>query len=317
MASAETRFLRASTPVRSAWRRPAAVIAGAVALSAVLVGGAAGAAPAAAEEVLARTGVVSASAVRESAGVPDGVDLKVHHGDLYVRKAGTVISGLDVRGLIRIKAPDVTIKNSIVRGKALTGNNAMISNYGNGYSFTVVNSELRASNPSPWINGILGSNFTVRNVKISNVVDPIHITGSNVTVERSWLYDNLHYSKDPNHRYGPSHDDSIQIQAGNNIKIIDNVMTGAHNAVVQITQDGGDVSNVLIDGNAVDNGYCSINVAEKSRGPIYGLTIKNNRFGLNTGHPKCAIVAPSTTKISLSNNWFENNGSLVTVTRGD
>jgi hypothetical protein len=249
-------------------------------------------------------------------GVPDGVNLTVHNGDITVTKAGTVIDGLDVRGMIRIKAPNVTIKNSIVRGKALSGNNAMISNYGNGYAFTVQNSELKASNPSVWINGILGSNFTVRDVKIHDVVDAIHITGSNVTVERSWLYDNLHYAKDPNHGNGPSHDDSIQVQAGNNIKIVDNVITGPHNAVMQITQDTGKVSNVTFEGNAVDNGFCSINVAEKSRGPIVGLKITNNRFGLNTGHPRCAVVAPSSTKITLDNNWFENNGPLVTVTRG-
>ena len=318
MALAESRLSRASRTIRPTWRKPVALLAGTAALSAVLVGGAAGAAPAsAAEAIVSRSGVVSVSAVREGAGVPDGVDLKVHNGDITVTRAGTVIDGLDVRGIIRIKAPDVTIKNTLVRGKALSSNNSMISNYGNNYNFTVINSELRASYPSPWINGILGSNFTVRNTQISRVIDPIHITGSNVTVERNWLHANLHYDRDPNHGNGPSHDDSIQVQAGNNIKIINNVMTDAHNAVLQVTQDAGDVSNLLFEGNAVDHGFCSVNISQKDRGPIYGLTFKDNRFGLNTEHPDCAVISPSTTKVSLVNNWFEDNGPLVTVTRGD
>ena len=303
MALAESRLSRASRTIRPTWRKPVALLAGTAALSAVLVGGAAGAAPAsAAEAIVSRSGVVSVSAVREGAGVPDGVDLKVHNGDITVTQAGTVIDGLDVRGIIRIKAPDVTIKNTLVRGKALSSNNSMISNYGNNYNFTVINSELRASYPSPWINGILGSNFTVRNTEISNVVDAIHITGSNVTVEDSWLHDNLHYAKDPNHGYGPSHDDSIQIQAGNNIRIVGNVITDANNAAMQITQDTGKVSNVTFGSNTVTHGCCSGNVAEKGRGPILGLRITGNRFGLETGPPHCAVLAPTTPTIWLVNS---------------
>ena len=45
-------------------------------------------------------------------GVPDGVILDVRTGDIHVTKAGTVLSGLDIRGTVHIEADNVTIQNS-------------------------------------------------------------------------------------------------------------------------------------------------------------------------------------------------------------
>jgi hypothetical protein len=212
----------------------------------------------------------------------------------------------------------VTIKNSIVRGGPQTKNGAMISNYTSGLPFTVLNSELVASHPSPYVNGILGSNFTARGVKIHDVIDGIHIIGDNVTVEDSWIYDNLHFLVDPNHKGTPSHDDTIQIQQGKNIRIANNHMTGPHNAIVQITQDRGVVSDITFTKNVVDNGFCSINIAQKTYGPIARFAITDNTFGRNTSHPNCAIVSPLTTTplLTLANNTWADNGKAISITRG-
>ena len=112
-----------------------------------------------------------------------------------------------------------------------------MNNVASGQPFTIVDSELVPTTTSPYWNGIMGSNFTAARVDIHRVVDPIRVLGSNVTVRDSWLHDNSHYVNDPLWNGGPSHTDSIQIQAGTNIVIEGNRVEGAHNAAVQITQD--------------------------------------------------------------------------------
>ena len=251
-------------------------------------------------------------------GVPAGTVLRVHEGDLTITTPGTVIDSMDIRGFVRVKAADVTIKNSIIRGKpGLTGYMSLIQAGDLGPRLTVVDSELVAANPSPYIDGIVGKQFTLRRVNIHGVIDQVKITGDNVLVEDSWLHGNLHYLQDPNYNNTPTHDDNVQIQRGNNITIRNTVMQDAHNAGVQITQDSGVVSNLSFAGNKADGGACTVNVAEKSYGPISGLRFTNNLFGLNTRISRCAVLMPSSTSTlaSVTGNTF-TDGSVVTISRG-
>ena len=249
-------------------------------------------------------------------GVPTGTTLTVHTGDLTVRTAGTVISGLDVRGLIKIKAANVTIKNSIVRGRTMNGPGALIENLGGYSGLKITDTELYPANPSPDVNGIYGYNFTATRVNIHGVIDAVHVTGSNVTVQQSWLHGNLHYTQDPNQGGTPSHDDSIQIQKGSNIKVIGNTISGSYGAAVQITQDTGSVSNVTFSNNQADGGKCTINIAQKAYGPIYGAVIHDNAFGRNTRIANCAIISPTTTKIATASNYYTPDFKIVSVSRG-
>ena len=149
------------------------------------------------------------------------------------------------------------------------------------------------------------------------MIDSVKITGDDVVIEDSWLHGNLHFLQDPNYGGTPTHDDNVQIQRGNNITVRGTTLQGAHNAGVQITQDSGVVSGVTFTGNHADGGACTINVAEKGRGPISGLDIRSNTFGLNTRISRCAVLLPPSTK-SLSDvtgNIF-TDGSAVTVSDG-
>ena len=250
--------------------------------------------------------------------MPAGTALTVHDGDLTITTPGAVIDSLDVRGFVRVKATDVTIRNSIIRGRGgLTGYMSLIQAGDGASRLTVEDSELAASEASPYIDGIVGKGFTLRRVNIHDVIDSVKITGDDVLVEDSWLHGNLHYLQDPNYNNTPTHDDSIQIQRGNNITVRNTVMQDAHNAGVQITQDSGDVSNLTFSGNRADGGACTINVAEKSYGPISGLRFTNNIFGLNTRVARCAVLMPTTTSSlsSVTGNTF-TDGSTVTVSRG-
>src|SRR4029079_19514480 len=48
---------------------------------------------------------------KDTTGVPARTQLTVHEGDIVVKKAGTVLDGLDIHGFVTIQAPNVTIKN--------------------------------------------------------------------------------------------------------------------------------------------------------------------------------------------------------------
>jgi len=288
--------------------------AGIGALAFALIGAAlpaALAAPASAATPAVGTYVPSAA----TTGVPAGVTLTEYDGNLTVSTAGAVIDGLDIHGFVKVTAPDVTIKNSIIRGTATTKTAPLLTSASSSASVTIQDSELFAAVPSGWIDGIRGYNITAKRVDIHDVIDAMHLYGDNVTLEASYLHDNVHFASDPNQGGTPSHDDSIQIQKGNNIRIVGNNISGAFNTGLQFTQDQGTVSNVTIDKNKLDGGGCTINLAEKGKGAFQGIKITNNTFGRTTKVANCAIIAPTTTTVATSNNLFVD-GLTAAVRKG-
>ncbi|WP_165064329.1 right-handed parallel beta-helix repeat-containing protein [Marisediminicola senii] len=249
-------------------------------------------------------------------GVPAGTPLTVHNGTLTVTTPGAVISALDIRGDVIVKAANVTIRNSIVRGTPSTGVMALVNNLGGHANLRVVDTEIAPSDPSPAMQGVYGYNFTLTRVNLHHVVDSVHLTGGNVVIEDSWLHDNLHFASDPFQGGSASHDDSIQIQTGSNVRITGNAISGARNAAVMITQDRGPVSNVTIAGNWIGGGACSINMVQKSHGPLRGISVTGNTFARDTRIGGCAVVSPSTTPIAMSGNVWVGDGAPVAASRG-
>jgi hypothetical protein len=246
-------------------------------------------------------------------GVPPTTKLKVHNGDLNITKAGTVVDGLDIRGFLTINAANVTVRNSIIRGRSTSRMTNLVTSKSPG--FVIEDSELAPQNPSPFIDGLKGYGFTARRLDIHGTVDGVFIYGSNTTVESSWIHGNRHYQNDPNQGGTPSHDDSIQVQGGTNIRLIDNRIEGAFNAGLMVTQDAGRLSNVQFVGNWADGGGCTVNVAEKGRGPIKGLVVSDNRFGHHTRVPDCPVIAPSTTPMVAQGNVYADSGAPARIRR--
>jgi len=242
--------------------------------------------------------------------VPAGTKLTVHQGDLVVTTPNAVIENLEVRGVIRVRANGVVIRNTKVVGPSTSGR-PLVSNYPHGYSFSITDSELWSTEASPYANGILGSNFTATRVHIHDVIDTIHITGGNVTVRDSYLRDTLHFEKDPVHNNTPSHDDIVQIQAGSNILLERNSMVGSKNTVIMVTQDQGAVSNLTIRNNYLDGGNCSINMNEKGKGAFSKVLISGNIFGPTRTISYCAAYIPTTSDVTLQSNYWEATGKLV------
>ena len=249
-------------------------------------------------------------------GVPAGTQLTVHQGDLIISTPGAVVEGLDVRGFVRVTAPGVTIRNSIIRGRATTSPKGLLTVTSESASVTIEDSELVAAQPSAFVDGVRGWNITARRLNVHGVIDGFHIYGNNVTIESSWIHSHLHFEQDPQQNGSPSHDDSVQIQKGSNIRIVGNSVSGAHNSGIQFTQDQGIVANVTISRNWLDGGGCTINLAEKGRGPFQGIVITDNTFGRSTSVASCAIIAPDTTTLQATGNYF-TDGAVARVRTGN
>lgn len=249
-----------------------------------------------------------------STGVPAGKKLKVHDGDLTVTERGAVIDGLDVRGAIKVRADDVTIKNTIVRGRPVSSILHLVQ--ADGVTGTkIVDTEIFAEHPSPYVMGVLGSSFTLERVNIHTVIDQVTVLGDDVTIKSSWLHDNLFYANDPNHGGGPSHDDNIQVQVGSNLRVTGSRLEGSSSAAIMITQGRGKVSDMIVENSWIDGGSCSVNIAESKQGPLRGLTFRNNVFGTSTRHPYCALLVPSTTTVTQVGNTFVD-GAAFRVSKG-
>lgn len=244
-------------------------------------------------------------------GVPAGVTLQRHDGNIVITKPNTVIDGLEVHGTITVMAPGAVIRNSRIVGGSTPASAGLVNNVRSGASFTVRDSELVAKVESTKWNGIMGSNFVAERLDVHGVVDPIRIMGSNVTVRDSWLHDSTYAVSDPLRGGTPTHDDSIQIQAGTNIRIEGNVMEDAHNAAIQITQDTSrtTLGSVVIADNTLDGGGCTVNIARTPR--VFTPVIRDNRFGPNRTFDTCNVIAPAANTPNMSGNVWVRGGAAA------
>lgn len=141
-------------------------------------------------------------------GVPPGALKRRHNGDYTVTRAGAVISGAAVGGVLTVAADNVTIKcthiASMIEVKGgVTGTRIWLTTIG------VAGEDI--GGPA----GIRNSNFTARRVEITGTTDGIRTTGPNVDVRDSWihgLYDD-----------GPAHNDAAHVSTGSsNVLFVNN-----------------------------------------------------------------------------------------------
>lgn len=253
---------------------------------------------------------VSSSADRNASntGVPKDVTLKVHNGDITINEPNTVIDGLEVRGIITINAPGAVIKNSKIVGTGTARSVGLVNNIVSGASFTVIDSEIAAATEDTLWNGIFGSNFTAIRVNVHRVVDPIRILGSNVTVEDSWLHDTTYWEKDPQRNGTPTHDDTVQIQAGENIRLEGNRMEDAHNAAIMIGQDRSRTTmrNIVVKDNYMQGGACTVNIDYTPT--VIKPQLIDNVFGPERTSKPCAVITPHANAPEFSGNIWEATG---------
>jgi hypothetical protein len=220
---------------------------------------------------------------------------------------------------VTIKAPDVTIRRSIIRGGVATsGNPGLVTASAPGATgFVLADSELVPEHPSVAIDGIRGANYTLLRVDIHGTVDGAKVIGDNVTIRDSWLHDTVSYPHDPYQAGGPSHNDAIQVLNGHNIHVTANTIAGGTNAGLQVTQGNGAVSGLWFTGNWADGGACTVNIADKPLPTMAGIDVSGNVFGHTSVYKNCAIIVSiGVTMTHTGNTWLGTNDAVALSPRG-
>jgi len=232
---------------------------------------------------------------------------------MKITKAGTVLTGLDIHGFVTIAAPNVTIKNSIIRGGKATGFTALVKNLDkSATNFVLTDSELVPQFPSVYIDGLMGANYTAIRLNIHGGVDGAKVLGDNTTIRNSYLHDTVTYAHDPNQGGGRTHNDAIQVLGGNNVKIYNNSVIGGANSALQVTQQTDNTNGLVFANNWVGGGGCSVNVAVKGMSAMTGVNLSGNRF-YRTSIYKCPMIVDTTVKADTSNNRYLDNNAAIAI----
>ena len=278
------------------------------------------------------------------------VTLIPHNGDYNITTDGTTLDSLDISGWVVVNAANVTIKRCYVRGGAAKSfNTALIDCTAANCSNVVVQDCLLVPDqPTLWYDGIIGHDYTIQRCEIYHTVDGCgvyntHNNGGavNTNIYANYIHSLAGYLVDPNHSNGPTHNDCIQPQGGNNVQIIGNNLLGfvsstvgsgaswndgngefagsngtggLHtNSCIQLNQNTADVtSGLVINNNWADGAHIAFNLAV---GPpsAHINSIKNNQFGANTSGALQINLRSTTTLGVMSGNVFEADGSPVTI----
>ena len=245
-------------------------------------------------------------------GVPDGTTLKPldpnklpYSADQYftssqmlvINTPNAVYDAYKFDCFVEVRAPGVRISRSLIRGQAVSYQRPMLAvspgTYAAGQPSAVIeDSTVDPAVRSSFINGVQGSNFTLRRVEITGVVDGVHIHGTstrtdpnagNVTVQGSWIHDLPHYPYNGGANgvttADGSHNDGVQFVGGHNVTITGTRIDGAiHNAGIMMAKDRNDIYTINISNNWLGGGAVTINVADKGYTPVQGLVMNNNVF---------------------------------------
>lgn len=305
---------------------------------------------AAAATTLAGRTAQPAGAYKPSAsttGVVAGTKLTKYNtsgADLVISKDNTVLENLEIYGDIKIRAKNVTIRNSLLRGgsKAPGNPTAIVDATGSQVvNLKIEDSTIRPDRPHFNRDGIKGHDLTARRNLITGTTDGMGIfnrpggsAAANVTVEANYIHSLTYFDYSSAHSDG-THNDGIQVQGGSNIRIAGNTIVA--NAVVgsgsrpgkyaphaglgiMLQQNVSKLSNVVVERNWVDNGTSSINIDNGKHSNIT-VTVRENFLGRNqykfngsSTYPIRIINRGSSTVSGLNTNKWENTGALLSST---
>ena len=245
-----------------------------------------------------------------STGVKAGSALTRHNGDITVTRDGTVLSNLDIHGFVTVRARNVTISNSIVRGGRSKGHaTGLITNYGFP-GLMISDVRIVPEFPSVYFDGIKGSEFTARRVHVSGGVDSVKIHGNNVTIEKSLLENTNSYASDPQQGGGPTHNDNVQILNGANLRLTGNTIRGARNFAILGAASKGN-TNLVVSGNWLDGGHCTVKL-QVLNGHSETAKVTGNKFGPHRKLSSCAFTSYPKVSLTQGSNTFELTGKIVT-----
>lgn len=293
--------------------------------------------------------ITSGKPTSSSTGVPDGTSLTVlsksskpYAADtlysdgsvLVINTPNAVYDGWQFDSFVEVRAPGVRITRSLFRGIASSNERALLyvrpdTQPAGQPSVVVEDSTFSPRAPSNLVNGVQGSNFTLRRVEITRTVDGVHVHGTttrtdpnagHVTIDASWIHDLIHYN-DSSHSDG-SHNDGVQVSGGHNITITGSRIDGTiYNAGIMITAGRNNVYNVTIKNNRLAGGAATINVYDKNVSTGFtGMVMSNNVFtrGSTRLTDTAMLVTNNTRAIATAsgNTWHNASTPLPTMRNG-
>lgn len=282
-----------------------------------------------------------------SAGIPAGTRLLPHYGDITITRPNTVVQNLDVYGFIKVAAANVTIRSTRVHGSGTAHSATGLINVLNSKARNVVISDcdLTGGYASPWIDGVIGHDFTVRRTDIHNVVDGVGVMNPrnkgadlNVNIEGNFIHDLNYIAPDPEQHDGHTHNDGIQIQGtggtrgklqvrifGNNIQAFAGPMSNRHSPyfpavtgqAIGITPNVSSVHDVVIDSNWLDGGAQSVTIIPGPQKTGSGIRLTNTHFGSRQALVKVSgirarrpvLIAPGVS-VATRGNVYSNGAGI-------
>ena len=246
-------------------------------------------------------------------GVPAGTTLTVYNGNLNANVAGATYSGLDIHGFVNIQAPNVTLKDSIIRGGVSHGDIGLVQDISNAAThFLLEDSEMVPSYPSVQIDGLKGWNYTALRVNIHGTTDGAKMFGPNASIEDSYIHGLVTWAHDPDQGGGMSHNDGVQILSGSNLLVQHNTIVGGTNTALMVTQDHGVTDGLVFNANWVSGGNCTINTTPTPLTTLASMTITNNIF-TNDSALHCPLLDTLHTDLIASGNVYAGTGLAIPI----
>ncbi|MBD9374405.1 right-handed parallel beta-helix repeat-containing protein [Rhizobium sp. ARZ01] len=213
---------------------------------------------------------------------------------MTITTPGTVIEGKIITGGLRVTAPDVVIKNCVIKFDGWWGVEAE-----NGKNITIQNCDITGPGYAAENNSaILGAGNFIGN-DISKVQNGIVLSSGSSTVKGNYIHDL--------EALGEPHYDGISVQGGQSGVLIDgNTIDSRQTSNIIINNDFGSVSDVTVSNNLLigDAGYAIYSHGGQAGRTTTGVNITNNH--IEKGNWDYYSVYNSDTKFS-GNIEYANN----------
>jgi hypothetical protein len=200
-------------------------------------------------------------------GVPGGTQLNPA-GGMVVTEPGKVIDGLDINGMVTVKAQDVTIRNSRITTASQMG--VKIENG----SLLIEDSEIVGTS-NDCSQAIGYGHYLARRIDVSGCQDGLKASGGSVEVYDSYIH-GLRQTAD-------SHNDGIQSTGGTHLVYEGNTICALHQSsvsAIKLTPEAGPINDVTIRGNFVYGGNYTIYMDSKpgTYGLVTNAVVEGNVF---------------------------------------
>jgi PKD repeat protein len=251
----------------------------------------------------------------------NGAPISLPPGNAYVEGGRFVLDLVRLRGYLDVRAPDVTVRRSVIEGvripdapegappggvnagrRLVRGNNAATT------GLLLEDVELRVPpevQRGPGVNashhhglGLEASRLTLLRAEVVGTVDGMQIhqgsgTYTDVRIAQSWIHGMQFHPLDADRTDGdPTHSDGIQVEcslpqtgAAFGVRLLGNTIDLTNhpdlNAAVMVTRNACGTSGLLIEGNFLDGTPLPINVGTGLADRPITLYANRNRFGPN------------------------------------